>query len=677
MSKRASSVYAAGLLVICGLAPLDAAVNIISVTPSVPSPQPLGTAVTWTVKATDSNPNSLTFQFNVAAPNGTYALIKDFNIGTLTTGTWTAQPFIWTTIAGEGSYTIQVIAKDFITGETATQTAAFQLTTRVSAGVAVVHKGGNPLVALFSAPACAAGSAMRIAFHTGSNSPTYTSWAPCNPPVSMNFYVAGMLPTTTYSMYSQTVTNSKVTNGSVLSFTTGALPSRVPSGFFPTFTSNPPTPSDTANPMVLWSFTKVILPVATDLEGNIMWFYGTGAGTLLTRPTAMGTLLTIENGTAWNTTNTFQQFLREIDLAGNVLHETNTGAVANQLLAMGVTDATPCGQLRQPPQVGDACLNDFHHDAIRLPNGNTAFLAHVEKLFPPGSQGSTSADPVDILSEMVVVLNPQWQVVWYYDTFNQLSTKRAAILGETCGAGDSDCPTTLFLGKKANDWTHSNTIDYVAYSGNPDAGDLLVSVRNQDWVIRIGYKDGAGVCAPAPAPNCIVWYMGPPDDKPVPNKSFTFVNISNDPWPWFSHQHDVTYASSGAIFTRNGLTGPMLTIFDNGTTRLVRPPLGLGSTGCGPNDCRSRGMALIVDETNMTVTPVLMQNLGVNANALGGAQILTNGNFFFSTGIQPTQAIEIQPSAGMITGTQILNLESVDYAYRAWQMPDLYNPPAL
>jgi len=672
---------AVGLL---GIAPLYATVTIQSMTPSVASPQPLGTTVTWTVKATDSNPNTLTFQFNVTPPQGTLTMVKDFNTGTLSAGVWTAQPFVWTTIAREGTYTVQVVAKDFITGESATKTARFQLNTRVSKGVPTVHKSGNALVALFSSPSCPAGSTMRVAFYTGSAAPNFTTWAACNPPLSMNFYVAGMLPSTTYSMYAQTATNGKVTKGPNLSFTTEALPTRLPSGYFPTFTVNTPAQANDPNPMLLWSFTKVIAPVATDLNGNIMWYYGNGTGTLLTRPIGGGTMLTIQNGRSWNSTNQVQQLLDEIDLAGNTIRETNTGAIANQLVALGVTDATPCGQIAKPVQVGAACLNDFHHEAIRYVIGGqyyTAFMAHVEKLFPPGTQGSTSGNPVDVLGEMVIVLNSNWQVVWYYDGFQQLDINRAAPLGEVCTPSNSDCPTNLFLSTQANDWTHANSIDYVAASSaqNPDSGDFLVSMRNQDQVIKINYNNGAGTCAPAPAPSCIGWYMGPPDGLAVPPNSFTLINISSDPWPWFSHQHDATYANSGQKMTVNGLTGPLLTIFDNGNTRYSTGPLGLGSNCApagGPNDCNSRGMALIVDEANMQVVPVLLEDLGAKTTALGGAGLLSNGNYFFETGLPNTQAIEIQPTGG-VSGTQVLNVQSVDYSYRGWQMPNLYNPPVL
>jgi len=669
--KRKNLLYAAGLLAAAGLAPAYATVAIQSMTPSVASPQPVGTTVTWTAKATDSATNTLTFQFSVASGSGPFVLVSDFNSGKLATGVWTAQPFVWTTIAGEATYTVQVIAKDFVTGNSATKTATYKLQSRVSGGVASVHATLNPLVALFSAPSCPVGSSMRVAFYPSGNisSTNYTTWIPCNGTVSMNVYVAGMLASSTYSMYPQTQTGGKITSGATIPFVTRALPSRTPGGFFPTFTQNVPPPTGDPNPMLLWSFTKIIVPVATDLNGNIVWYYGNGSGTLLTRPVGGGTMLTIQNGSSWASTNQVQQLLREVDLAGNIVHETNTGVITNQLVAMGVTDATPCGQVKQPPKVGDACLNDFHHDAIRLPNGNTAYMAHVEKLYPPGTQGVSGTAPVDILSEMVIVLNTNWQVIWSYDAFNELDINRTAPLNESCTAGGSDCPTQLFLSTKANDWTHANTVDYVASNQNPDGGDFLVSMRNQDQIIKINYKNGAGSCAPSPAPSCIGWYMGPPDG--VTPSNFTFNNITNDPWPWFSHQHDTTFTNSG-IPTSNG---PLLTIFDNGNTRYSKGVLGLGSN-CAPNDCNSRGMALTVDETNMTVTPVILQDLGTASTALGGAQILSNGNYFYQSGIPSTQAMELKPTTG-VAASQVMNVGSVDYSYRGWQMPNLYTPPVL
>ena len=91
----------------------------------------------------------------------------------------------------------------------------------------------------------------------------------------MNFYVAGMLPSTTYSMYSQThQREGHQRHNTDLHHRHSAH--RLPSGFFPSFTVNTAAPANDPNQMLLWAFTKLIVPVATDLNGNIMWYYGGG-----------------------------------------------------------------------------------------------------------------------------------------------------------------------------------------------------------------------------------------------------------------------------------------------------------------------------------------------------------------------------------------------------------------
>ena len=371
--------------------------TILSITPSAASPQPLGTPVTWTVAATDTNPGPLTFQFNTAYGQHAFSLARDFNVGTPVSGTWTSPAFVWTTISAEGSYQIQAIAKDFTSGETATGTASFRLTPLLIAGQAAVNQTANPLVALFSAPSCAAGSDMRVSFAATGGNPNRTSWNPCRPPLSMNFYVAGMLASTTYSMNYQVFTAGTITDGPTpLNFTSGALPAKIA---FPSFAvATPPGPhADIGDSTLLHTVTspggrpEAYLPVATDLNGNITWYYASGDSPVLTRPVSGGSMLSLQNGVAWNPALEYGQYLRETDLAGNIIRETNTGIISQELLALGVTDATPCNQVPNPPLVGTACLNHFHHDARQLPNGYTAFLGVIEKLFPPGTQGSTTA----------------------------------------------------------------------------------------------------------------------------------------------------------------------------------------------------------------------------------------------------------------------------------------------
>jgi arylsulfate sulfotransferase len=654
-----------GLLACLGL-PAFATVQILSLTPSVNSPQPVGTPITWIATATDSNPGLLTFQFNVGRPQSPLSLARDFNAGTLGSGTWSSLPFVWVPTGVEGFYRIQVVIKDFKSGETASTTAGFRVSPLVTGSTPVIVPTANPLVALFSAPSCAAGNSMRVIFQEQSKAtpPAQTNWLKCHPPDTMTFEIAGMYHKTTYEVSPQTAVGSKIVTGHALTFTTGVLPSSIP---FPTFKLVLPAgaQADTADSVILHNLVQLgggsyYPDVATDLNGNIIWYYYPNDSThsgLLTRPLPDGYFLTVENGPAWLSTSQNGQLLREVDLAGNIIHETNTGVIQQQLLALGVKDAGPCDTIPVPAPVGAGCLGAFHHDAIQtLPNGDTAVIADLEKIFPPGTQGDTSGLPVDIIGDLIFVLDSNWQVVWYFDTFqhakggSQLDINRPAVLGETCVMGQTGCPPVFLLSAniapKAKDWLHANSLYYW-----PQDGNIIWSSRHQDWVMKINYANGVGNGE-------ILWRMGRDGD-------FTFNNITNDPWPWFSHQHDVGIENNGA--------GP-LTAFDNGNTRVSPPPLGLGSGN-------SRGMSLTVDETTMQVTPVLSVDLGVYGAAMGSAQLLSDGNYFFlppnvlvNISLIAGFSIEILPTPGTITGTQVLNLQGPEH-YRAWQMPNMYLPP--
>jgi arylsulfate sulfotransferase len=679
LESDSTKAFFAGVWRIAGLlaalcAPAHATVAILSMSPSLSAPQAIGTPIVWIVAATDSNPGPLTFQFNVAAPGGSFTLAKDFNVGTLTAGVWTSLPFAWTPTQIEGHYQIQVVVKDFTSGQTASSTSLFQVTPLASGSTPVVVPTANPLVALFGAPACAAGSSMRVFFQEQSESvpAAATNAVSCHPPATMNFEIAGMYPNTAYKMFAQTITAGVAANGPKLIFTTGALAANVP---FPSFKTIVQTGQiDSADSILLLSPNqlgsgKTNLPaLATDLSGSVIWYYYPSTADhfqLLTRPLPGGTFLTIQDDTAWNPASAQEQVLREVDLAGNIVRETNTGAIQQQLLALGATDAAACNSIASPAPVGAACLGGFHHDAIRtLPNGQTAVLTDIEKIFPAGTQGDTSGLPVDIVGDMIVVLNSNWQVAWFFDSFQhagggtQLNLDRPAVLGETCVNTQAGCPPIFLLGPGiaplAKDWLHANSLYY-----QPQDGSIVWSSRSQDWIMKVDYDNGIGKAH-------IYWRMGLDGD-------FTFINTYNDPWPWFSHQHEAGM--------ENGGLGPM-TIMDNGNTRVSPPPLGLGSGD-------SRGMALTVNAPALpapctsitcTVMPVLSADLGVYSEAMGSAQLMSSGNYFFLAAIVSVSpgylgySIGILPASGTDAGTLIYKLLGPE-SYRAWLVPNLYQPP--
>ena len=80
---------------------------------------------------------------------------------------------------------------------------------------------------------------------------------------------------------------------------------------------------------------------------------------------------------------------------------------------------------------------------------------------------------------MVIVLDKNFQVAWVWDAFDWLDTSRLPTLGE--GPGD---------------WLHANSIAW-----SPEDGDLIVSLRAQDWVIKIDYANGTG-------DGHVVWTVG-------------------------------------------------------------------------------------------------------------------------------------------------------------------------
>jgi len=688
-------VSASLLVLLTGLCTsAQATVQIQTLTPSVPSPQSIGKIITFTATATDTNSGPLMFQFSVTPPGGTSTMVNDYNTGTLSSSTWTSRPLVWAPTSCayvsqstgilaytcqplQGTYTVLVTATDFAAHHSATKSVTYTIDPLVTGSTPVAAATANPLVALFSSPTCAKGSQMRVSFQQQSKATpaTYTNWLGCHASGAMTFEIAGMYPSTAYNMFAQIDTGGKITDGPTVSFTTGPLSTKVS---FPTYTVNTPAGpnTDTALPLLLinphqFGDGPIYPNLATDLSGKVMWYYNVSPqqNLVLARPLTNGTMLTIQNGPTWNPATTDKQLLLQIDLAGNIIRETNTGIIQQELLALGATDAASCSSIPKPAPVGAACLDQFHHDAIQtLPNGDTAVLVSIEKIFPPGTQGDTSGLPVDVIGDMIVVLDPTWHAIWYFDAFQhdggapQLDINRAALLGETCGANQDGCPPMLLLGTGiaplAKDWLHCNSIYYWPQDELGTAGQIILSSRNQDWVMEVDYENGSGS-------GNILWRMGNDGD-------FTFNNINNDPWPWFSGQHEVGIENNGA--------GPM-SLFDNGNTRISAPPLGLGSN-CGPNDCYSRGMALTIDQSAMTVTPVLSVNLGVNSVSGGNAQLLPDGNYFFdaadtyvNVSTASTFAIEILPTPGTVVGTQVLNIETTE-GYRGWQLTSFYAPPS-
>ena len=597
-------------------------------TTSLPTPQPLGTTVAITASATDTDPGTISYRFEIgAASSSTTSMARDFSVD---------NTFVFTPERQEGNYKFVVVARNNSTGQVGTNLVSFfKFNSLVVKGAAAITPTANPLAALFSSPPCAAGGLyMRASIlAAGATVPSYTNWLPCKAGQNINFIIAGMRAATIYTISSQTWNGSALAAGAKLTYTTGT-----PSVSFPTVTVTVPLTSqdDQAERFMLMATTQPF-PMAVDLSGTPVWYYKDPSGSppLVTRPLLGGEILMIATGAnSAGSAVTNSQILREIDLAGNIIRETNATRVSEQVAALsGIPSSCQIG--------GSDCLvGAFSHEALQLPNGHTLVLADEEKIFTDGTQGSSPGNPVDIIGDIIVDLDTNWQVVGYWRAFDHLDANRAAILGETCAApAQPGCPPITLTKGLAQDWLHGNALYFA-----PSDGSILYSMRHQDWVVKIDYGNGSGT-------NNILWTLG---------KGGDFTIASSDAYPWFSHQHDPGFLQGGTT---------MLAMFDNGNTRVSPPPLGLGSGD-------SRGYVLNIDEVHKVVTPVLLADLGYFSVALGTAEQLSNGNYHFEAGwanvVPPySEAIEVFPDGTLGFTTQIVGT----LCYRNFRLLSLYTPP--
>jgi arylsulfate sulfotransferase len=623
-------------LCLIGLALLStSALAGISVTlsPSPAGPQPVGTIITWTATVQDSAQGAHEFQFSVGPASGPLAIVWDYGQSNI---------FRWAFSQTEGTYQVKVVVQNTSNQTSANATDSFVVTSLRLNGHDAVNPTANPLVALFSGPPCAKGNSVRVRFNQlGSSVSQVTNAIPCSTTNSANFYIAGMYPSTEYQMHHETVNpmGMIVQTGATLTFTTGPIPAGVT---FPTFTVLTPAqpPGSITAPILLHGFLlHNALISATDLSGNVLWYYHLPVGELM-RTEVGGKFFVTYSVSQDLYNNNFQ----EVDLAGNVTLQTNAQRINEQLALM--TDPVT-GMPRRP-------ITQFDHEVRRLSTGNIVVKASSELVVTNGPQcGTSNGQPktCDVLGMQVLVLNPNLQIIWAWDAFDFLDLNRPAVTGDVCRPGQSGCPVFFDGTPNANDWLHGNSIQLVG------DGSLLVSLRHQDWVIDINFHHAHG-------DGSVIWRMGNQGD-------FTMINPPTNPlcstpqqqqeYAWFSHQHDANFQFGGeSVFST----------FDNAVTWI----LGGGKiVPCDPNG-HSRGYVLTVDIPNKTVTPLLIQDLGVYSNGFGTAEVIPGTSDYHFLNGQEFKGTQSQDSEYTLGGSLEFEMQENQATYRSYRMQDLYTP---
>jgi hypothetical protein len=484
-----------------------------------------------------------------------------------------------------------------------------------------VFATANPQVALYAYAAPQAAS-VSVEFGTDTTYGTHT-WAQNIPAGggAVQILVAGMLANTTYHMRADVAyaDGTQAVDQDHTFVTGGMSPDRLPA--ITATNPNGLTPSPGA---VLFHLTQGTIgsgqqleAVATDNGGNVIWYYDYPAYLGIPQPIKL-----LPNGHFLINicpSSLVGGQVREIDLAGNVYHQFTLTDLNNRLNAAGYT----------------WLANAIHHDLLPLPNGHLILLVNHSVNFTnlTGYPGTTA-----VLGDALVDLDQNYNVAWVWDSFDHL-----------CPAN----PTSPCLDPNRHplnfpDWTHSNSLAY-----SQDDGNIVMSVRNQSWILKIDYENGQGT-------GNIIWRFGYQGDFTITNGQLT---------DWFAAQH---YAS---IISPNSTGVFSLEMFDDGDGRFL-DDAGDTCVSLSTPACYSRVPIFQIDESSMTATILWQDNLSPVYTFYGGsAQQLADSNVVFCI-TAPTDDIS---GARYMEVTDDLNPQVVlkievthQNGYRAVHLPSLY-----
>ncbi len=176
----------------------------------------------------------------------------------------------------------------------------------------------------------------------------------------------------------------------------------------------------------------------------------------------------------------------------------------------------------------------YHHDVTYLPNGNVLALGYeyTDAEYPP-PEGT-----LHICGDHLTEFNPQGEVVWRWSSFEHLDTSRRREGFDAAFPPLIDPDTN----EPSKDWTHGNAVVY-----NPDDDSILLSLRHQDWIIKIDHETGD-----------VLWRLGDEGDFALTEGS------------WFFHQHSPQWQPDGSLLLYdNGNGNPYVTV-DGWFSRAVR-----------------------------------------------------------------------------------------------------------
>jgi arylsulfate sulfotransferase len=437
---------------------------------------------------------------------------------------------------------------------------------------------------------------------------------------NVSIFVAGMLENTAYHMRATVELSNGVTAvDQDHKFTTGsATPKMILNLTAATTAGMTPQPGlELVNPI-----SGVAI---TDLAGHMLWAYS--ANTDAVSNPIYGVKM-LEDGNILMTIGALSEEvytapppeneiveIREVNLGGDTVKETSIDDLNE---ALSTATCAEC----------NVSLLTFHHDVTALPNGHWLVLANtLMDLSPTTTPPLTHGVPQPVLGDVIVDLDRNLQPVWAWNEFNHLDPNRQPM--------------------GFPDWTHTNAILY-----SPDDGNILVSSRHQNWVLKVDYANGAGK-------GDILWHLGEGGEFKLEG--------GTDPSDW-------EYAQHGPAFTSANTSGVFsMALMDNGDDRIFATGVKCGTSGAPP--CLYTTVSVFkIDEVGKTATLTFHQKLSAGIyNPWGGnAEQLANGDLEFDDcGLtQGSYVYEVTQDTHRKTVWE-MHVTNTDF-YRAFRIPSMY-----
>ncbi len=177
----------------------------------------------------------------------------------------------------------------------------------------------------------------------------------------------------------------------------------------------------------------------------------------------------------------------------------------------------------------------FHHDVIKLENGNFLTLSNDFQTHDYSSFG-LSAEQL-VAGDLLVELDPEGQIVWTWNAFDHLDPLRVRS-DPAEGLPYYDRET----GEFGYDWTHGNGVTELT-----DQGLILVCLRHQDWIVAIDHATGE-----------VAWRFGPDGD---------FELLAGE---WFYRPHSPQMQPDGSMLLYDNAVGNPDIPDDEAWSRAVR-----------------------------------------------------------------------------------------------------------